>query len=309
MTLTDKTKDSAASYGGTARLVRWASYASVTTATVLILVKLVAWQLTDALSMLATLIDSLLDVAASLVTLLALRHAQTPADSDHRFGHGKAEPLAALGQSAFVMGSAIFLFIEATHRLVTPRAVEHGRIGIAVMVFSILATLALVTFQAFVVRRSGSIAIKADSVHYKGDLLMNCAVIAAIVMSTEWDWGYADPLFGLGIAFYIIYVAWQVARGALDMLMDRELPDAQRNAIKGIILGNAEVKGLHDLRTRESGPQVFIQCHVELDGAQPLVEAHDVAERIEFQLQAAYPGAEVIIHQDPYPQAAAPDLP
>ncbi len=290
-------------------MVRWASYASVATATVLIIVKLVAWQLTDAVSLLASLIDSLLDVAASIVTLLAVRHAQTPADSDHRFGHGKAEPLAALGQSAFVTGSAIFLLIEATHRMFTPQDIEHGRIGIGVMVFSILATLALVAFQAFVVKRSGSIAIKADSVHYKGDLLMNVAVIVAIVMVTELGWTYADPLFGLGIAFYIIYVAWQVARSALDMLMDRELPDEQRAAIKGIILGNAEVKGLHDLRTRESGPQVFIQCHVELDGAQPLVEAHEVAERIEIQLMTAYPGAEVIIHQDPYPDAAAPDLP
>ena len=280
--------------------MRLASYASVTTASVLIVVKLAAWQLTDSMSLLAALIDSLLDVAASLVNLYAVRQALQPPDSQHRFGHGKAEPLASLGQSAFITGSAIFLFIEASHRLFEPRDLERAGIAIGVMVFSIAATLVLVTFQHYVVKRSGSIAIKADSLHYKGDLLMNLAVIVAIVLTTELGWLYADPLFGLGIALYIIYNAWLIARGSLDMLMDRELPDGQRARIRSIVMDNPEILGLHDLRTRESGPQIFIQCHIELDGQQSLFDAHEVADRVELQLREAYPGAEVIIHQDPY---------
>ena len=169
-----------------ARLMRLATYASVSVAAVLIVVKLAAWWMTDSVSLLATLIDSLLDAAASVVNLIAVRHALTPADREHRFGHGKAEPLAALGQSAFIAGSAVFLVIEAGHRVFDPRPVLHGDIGIGVMVFAIVVTFALTRYQAYVVRRTGSIAIQADSLHYVGDLLANGAVIVALVTLYAW---------------------------------------------------------------------------------------------------------------------------
>ena len=283
-----------------ARLMRLGTYASVLTAVLLIAVKLVAWQITDAVSLLATLIDSVLDAAASLVNLLAVRHALSPPDAEHRFGHGKAEPLAAVGQSTFIAGSAVFLLIESTRRLVSPEAVEHSAVGIWVMVFSLVATGVLVLFQRYVVRETQSLAITADSIHYRSDLFMNLAVIVALVLTSRFGWPLADPLFAIGIAGYIVFTAWQIGASALHMLMDRELPQEERARIGEIIMANKEVLGLHDLRTRSSGPQVFIQVHIEMDGAKPLHAAHDVADRVEQQLRDAFEGAEVIIHQDPF---------
>lgn len=293
-----------ASSGGTsdraARLMRLATYASVASACLLVVVKFGAWVYTDSISLLSTLLDSVLDAAASIINLLAVRHALTPADREHRFGHGKAEPLAALGQAAFISGSAIFLVIEAGHRLYAPRPVAHVEAGIAVMIFAIAVTFVLTRFQAYVVRQTGSIAIKADSLHYLGDLLVNVAVILALLAVSRLGWAHADPIFGLGIAAYILYNAWLIARGALDMLMDRELPDLERQRIKEIALGHAEVLDLHDLRTRTSGRQTFIQLHLEMDGKMSLKDAHEVADAVEAQLLGEFPDAEVIIHQDPH---------
>ena len=283
-----------------ARLMRVATYASVAVAVTLIAAKIIAWILTDSVSLLSTLIDSLLDLAASLVNLVAVRHALTPPDREHRFGHGKAEPLAALGQSTFIAGSAIFLVIEAIRRFYTPRPLDHSEVGIGVMLFAIVVTFALTRFQAHVVRKTGSMAIKADSVHYVSDILVNGAVIAALVLATRLGWLYADPVIGLAIAAYILKSAWTIARGAYDMLMDRELPDEDRARIKKIILDHGEVIAVHDLRTRASGPHTFIQIHVEMDGNMNLYQAHEVADNVEAQLRDVYPGAEVIIHQDPH---------
>lgn len=290
------------------RLMRLATYASMAVAVTLILVKLGAWLMTDSISMLSTLIDSLLDAAASLVNLVAVRHALTPPDKEHRFGHGKAEPLAGLGQAAFIAGSALFLVIQASYRLVEPHEVQRGTVGIGVMVFAIVVTFLLTRFQAYVVRKTGSLAIKADSLHYVGDLLANGAVILALVLSTELGWLHADPLFAIGIAGYILWNAWQIARDAFHVLMDRELPDEDRARIKEIVLANENVLALHELKTRSSGQQSFIQVHIEMDGRMSLYRAHAIADEVEARLRAAFPDAEVIIHQDPYgidePQAA-----
>lgn len=288
------------------RLMRLATYASVGVAATLIVAKFAAWLITDSVSLLSTLIDSLLDVAASMVNLLAVRHALTPPDREHRFGHGKAEPLAALGQSTFIAGSAIFLVFQAGYRLYHPQPVISGEVGIAVMVFAIVLTFALTRFQAYVVKRTGSLAIQADSLHYVGDILVNGAVIVAIVLAAEFGLVVADPLFGIAIAGYILITAWRIARGAYDMLMDRELPDAERRRIKEIVLAHTEVVAMHDLRTRASGPATFIQLHIELNGAMSLYRAHAAADEVEASLRAAFPGAEVIIHQDPQGVEAAP---
>ena len=280
--------------------MRTATYASVAVAGTLIVVKLVAWRFTDSVSLLSTLIDSLLDAAASMINLLAVRHALTPADREHRFGHGKAEPLAALGQTAFIAGSAIFLVIEAGRRLFAPRPVLYVEVGIGVMILAIAVTFALTRFQAHVVRKTGSVAIKADSLHYVGDILVNAAVIVALLLASQFGWFIADPLFGIAIAGYILIIAWRIARGAFDMLMDRELPERERARIRGIVLEHPSVIDMHDLRTRASGRKTFIQVHIELDGDLSLSRAHDVADAVEASLRAAYPGAGVIIHQDPH---------
>ena len=283
-----------------ARLMRLATYASVGCAATLIVAKLGAWWLNEAVSLLSTLVDSLLDAIASLINLVAVRHALTPADREHRFGHGKAEPLAALGQSAFIGGSAVVVLIEAGHRLYQPRPLAHADIGIAVMVFAIVVTFALTRFQAHVVRRTGSVAIKADSLHYVGDLLINAAVIIALVLTTQFGWIYADPVFGCAIAAYILYNAWRIGSGAWQMLMDRELPEETRTRIKEIALAHPDVISMHDLRTRASGRQAFIQLHLEMDGAIDLYRAHRISDAVEAELCAAFPEAEVIIHQDPH---------
>ncbi len=283
-----------------ARLMRRATYASVAVAGTLIVVKLAAWRFTDSVSLLSTLIDSLLDAAASMINLLAVRHALRPADREHRFGHGKAEPLAALGQTAFIAGSAVFLVIEAGRRLFAPRPVLQVEVGIGVMILAIVVTFALTRFQAHVVRQTGSVAIKADSLHYLGDILVNAAVIVALLLASQFGWHIADPLFGIAIAGYILIVAWRIARGAFDMLMDRELPERERARIRRIVLEHPSVIDMHDLRTRASGRKTFIQVHIELDGGMSLYRAHDVADEVEASLRAAYPGAEVIIHQDPH---------
>ena len=280
--------------------MRLATYASVAVAGTLVLIKLGAWLVTDSVALLSTLIDSLLDVAASMINLLAVRHALEPPDREHRFGHGKAEPLAALAQSAFIAGSAIFLIVEASQRFIEPRAVLNSDVGIGVMVFAILVTFALTRFQAYVVRKTGSLAIKADSLHYLGDLLVNAAVIVALLLVSELGWTLADPLFGIAIALYILKIAWRIARNAFDMLMDRELPEAERRRIAEIAAAHPRVLDTHDLRTRASGRRTFIQIHIEMDGALSLYEAHEVADEVEAALREAYPGAEVIIHQDPH---------
>jgi len=280
------------------RLMRLATYASTATALILIVAKLVAWLMSDSVSLLATLIDSCLDALASLLNLFAVRHALMPPDRQHRFGHGKAEALAGLGQATFIAGSAAFLFLEAVGRFLRPVEIQAVGTGVAVMIFSIAATLLLMTFQRHVIRKTGSTAIKADALHYKTDLLVNGSVIVALLLAV-YGWAGFDAVFGLAIAFYIIYSAWEIVREALDHLMDKELAAEDRDRIKQIARRHPEVRGMHDLRTRQSGTTVFIQLHLELDDKLTLLQAHRIADEVEAELMQAYPGAEVIIHEDP----------
>lgn len=282
-----------------AMLMRRATYASVGVALVLIVTKFGAWVVTDSVSLLSTLIDSMLDAAASFVNLFAVHHALQPADEEHRFGHGKAEPLAGLAQAAFIVGSAVFLLFEAGERFVSPHIVTHAPVGYAVMVFSIIMTIGLVVFQRHVIKRSGSVAISADSLHYQTDVLINASVLVSIFLASEMGILHADPLFAIGIAGYIIYTAWQIGQGALNILMDRELPDDERDRIKAVAMSEPGVQGVHDLRTRSSGAHVFIQMHIEMDGDLPLRDAHEIADQVEIKVGAAFPNAEVIVHQDP----------
>jgi ferrous-iron efflux pump FieF len=281
------------------RLRRLATYASVTVAGVLITVKFVTWLETGSVSLLGSLVDSLLDAAASLINLVAVRHAMSPADREHRFGHGKAEPLAVLGQSAFITGSAMLLLAEAVRRLITPLPVDNPPVGIAVMIFSIVVTIGLVLFQRHVVRRTGSIAISADELHYRSDIILNLGVIIALVSSSALDFPILDPLFGAAIGVWIVYSAVRLARLSLFQLMDHELPDDEREQIREIAQSHPDVIAAHDLRTRVAGPTSFIQVHIEMDGSLSLLRAHEISDEVEAKLRAAYPNAEVIIHQDP----------
>ena len=282
-----------------AKLMTRATYASVIAGSLLAAIKLAAYILTGSVAMLSSLVDSLLDVVASSINLFAVRQALVPADKEHRFGHGKAESLAGIAQSAFITGSALFLCFEAINRLIHPSEIAHGTTGIAVMLISIVVTAALVIYQRYVIRTTGSVAISADSLHYFTDLLVNLCVIIAIALSYYLDWVLADPIIALGIAFYIMYSAWGIASQCLDQLMDRELPDEDREKIRQIAKSHAGVKDIHELRTRTSGRDIFIQLHLEMDKDLKLETAHGIAVGVEKTICEAFPNAEVLIHEDP----------
>lgn len=276
-----------------------ATMAAVCVSLVLIAIKLVAWLMSGSVAMMASLFDSSLDFLASLVNFFAVRHAITPADAEHRFGHGKAEAIAGLTQAAIILGSTTFLVIESLTRFAAPVAVAHAELSIAVMLISIALTGGLILVQRRAIRATGSIAISADHLHYSGDLAMNAMVIIAIGLSGFFGWVYADAIGGLAVAVIISYGAIQILRGSFDHLMDREFPDAEREQIKTIVRGHPDVRALHDLRTRSSGSFSFIQFHIELDPGITLMRAHTISDEVESRVHAAFPDADILIHQDP----------
>lgn len=282
-----------------ARLMRRATYASVVVACTLIAAKFAAWMHTESVALLATLVDSLLDGVASLINMLAVRHALTPADDEHRFGHGKAEALAGLGQGALVAGSALFLFVEAIQHLIAPQPIERSYAGIAVMLFSILMTVALVMYQRQVVLRTGSLAVSADRLHYVGDVATNATVLLALGLASLPGLLWVDAVGALIVAAVIVKSAVDIVRGAFDNLMDRELADGDREHVLEVIRRHPEARALHDLRTRQAGNQIFIQFHLELDPDLSLRDAHRISDEIEAELLAVFPGAQILIHQDP----------
>tara|TARA_Y100000588_G_scaffold56686_1_gene54474 strand:+ start:984 stop:1895 length:912 start_codon:yes stop_codon:yes gene_type:complete len=281
------------------RLMRRATNAAVSVAVLLIALKLAAWLVTDSVSLLSSLADSLMDALASLINLFAVRHALQPADSEHRFGHGKAEPLAGLGQAAFICASGLYLIVEAVGRLIESQPIERGSVGLGVMVFSIIVTALLVLYQRSVVRRTNSLAIRADSLHYTTDILVNAGVIVSLLIVMFMDWQEADPIVALIIAGFIIYSAVRIARQSLNHLMDHELPDADRLQIVEIAMRHPQVIECHDLKTRAAGLSSFIQMHISMEGSLTLDEAHIISDEVESSILASFPNAEVILHADP----------
>ena len=281
------------------RLNDLAAIASVAVAAVLIGAKFAIWIATGSVAILGSLIDSGIDALASAITFVSVRQAAQPPDRAHRYGHGKAEAIGAFVQAGFVLGSAFFLAIEAVRRLFDPQPVEQSGLGVAVLLLATLLTAALLAFQGHVVRRTGSIAIRADSLHYRSDLLMNLAVIAALVLGEATGSMLIDPLFGLGIVVVLLLGASRVARHALDMLMDRELPAAQRARIRALALEHPKAHDVHDLRTRRAGADLFIELHLELDGRLSLEQAHAITHEVEERIRAAFPAADITVHQEP----------
>lgn len=282
-----------------ARLRRQATIASISVALILVLLKVGAWLLTGSITILASLLDSAVDLIASLVTFLTVRAAIKPPDRAHRFGHAKAEPLGALVQAAFVGGSALFLIFESVSRLLTPRPIAQETVGIAVMVIAIVLTSVLVLYQRTVVARTGSIAIKADRMHYLTDLVLNLSVIVALVAVSQTGWLWLDPIAAMLLSLWLLRCAALIVRPALDLLMDRELPADERRRIEAIVRANPNVVDLHDLRTRDAGSRQFIELHLEVDGAITVDAAHDICDAVEADLRATFPTADIILHQEP----------
>ena len=281
-----------------ARLLRQATAAALATALLLALAKAIAWWLSGSVSLLAGLTDSLLDGAASLLNLIAVHYALRPADEDHRYGHGKAEALAGLAQALFVGASAVLVALQAIERLQHPQPLGAQALGIAVMLLSLGMTMALLLFQRHVIRLTGSTAIRADSLHYRSDLLLNSGILLALVLAA-YGWQRLDALFGLAIAVYILWSAISIVREAVAVLMDEALPVDVNERMHALACAVPGVLGAHDLRTRISGTRWFVQLHLELPGELSLSEAHRRCEAVELAIREAYPRAEVLVHADP----------
>ena len=281
------------------RLKRSAAIASIVTAVFLVTLKTWAAWRTGSTAMLGSLVDSALDMAASIATLIGVWVAAQPADEDHRFGHGKAEALAAMFQVLLITLSASGIAFRAIDQLMSGAETAAAEEGIAVSVIAIIATLALVSWQKYVLARANSIAIQTDSLHYQSDLFLNLAVIAALVLDQYLGFSQADPLFGLGIAMWLLWGAWRAAGEAIDHLMDREWPEDRRDAFLEVIARHPDIRGVHDLRTRTSGADDFVQFHMAVDPKLTVVEAHDLMDEVEARLAREFPGVEVLIHPDP----------
>lgn len=281
------------------RMLQLAASASVFTAILLLVVKSYAWWVSGSVSVLASLADSLIDAFASCVNFVAVRYALQPADEEHRFGHGKAESLAGLGQSLLIMGSAIYLLVQAVDRMINPQPLAQLDVAVGVMGFSIVATFCLVMYQRWVISKTHSVAIKADSLHYVSDLLTNLGIVIALLL-TQFGWQQVDPLLAIAIAIYIFYTAIMIWGESIQHLLDRELPEEEQRHIERIALAHVEVLGVHELRTRQSGRVKIIQLHLELDGNMPLWQAHEICDEVEREIKAEFPSADVLLHQDPY---------
>ncbi|OWK31712.1 cation diffusion facilitator family transporter [Sphingomonas mucosissima] len=276
-----------------------AALASVATASFLLMLKgYAAWH-TGSVAMLGSLADTGLDLLASLVTLYGVKVAAEPADHDHRFGHGKAEALAALFQVVLITASAIGIAARAIDRFSNPQVNQDASLGIGVSLIAITATFALLAYQRSIIRQTGSVAILADNVHYQSDVLLNVAVIAALVLDQFVGMAGADPLFGIAIALWLAWGAFQASSQAIDMLMDKEWPDEQRAAFIEIAVRQPGIRGIHDFRTRRAGTHDFAQFHMEVDRNLTIAAAHDIVESVERRLRDVFPRVEVLIHLDP----------
>ena len=281
-----------------ARLLRLATRASVAVASILIITKAIAWWLSGSVSMLAGLTDSLLDGVTSFLNLLAVHYALRPADDDHRYGHGKAESLAGMAQALFIGVSAVLIAFQAFDRLKHPEPVNAPWISIAVIVFSLVMTVGLLILQHRVIKATGSNAVRADSLHYRSDLMLNGSILVALVFAAV-GFSQLDAWFGLGIAVYILWSAFQIARESFSVLMDEELPiDVSENML-ALACAVPGVLGAHDLRTRISGNIWFVQLHLELPGQLSLLDAHTLSDQVAAAIENAYPRAEVLVHADP----------
>jgi ferrous-iron efflux pump FieF len=289
-------------HAGRSALTQRAALASIATAIFLLLVKGYAAWVTGSMAVLGALADSGLDLLASITTLIGVRVAAMPADDNHRFGHGKAEALAAMAQVAIIMVSACAIGWASILRLGSPSRVNAPEYGMAASAIAIAATLALLAYQRHVIRATASVAIKTDQLHYSGDLLLNGAVLIALVVDQMLPASGIDAIAGVLIALWLIKSAWSAASEAIDQLMDKEWPDEKKAQLEMLAMAHGEIRGIHDVRTRSSGAHDFVQFKAYVDPALSLSAAHDIMDRVEADLEAAFPGTEILIHPEPAPK-------
>ena len=281
------------------RLLKLATNLSVLIASVLVVIKLIAWAKTGSVAMLGSLLDSILDAAASVLNLVFLRSALRPADTEHRFGHGKAEPIGGMFQAMIIGGSAVLLIAESIRRLIEPAMPTNTGLGISIMVISSVLVAGLVLFQRYVVKQTGSMIVSADALHGFGDIIINLGVVFALFISTQFATPRVDPVIGIVLAGILLKGAWNIGNSAIHQLMDSEFSRQERQHIRELACQHPHVNDIHDLRTRRAGFSCFIQLHLEMDGELDLTTAHSIADEVEQWIKQAFPDAEVLIHQDP----------
>jgi ferrous-iron efflux pump FieF len=281
------------------RIAGGATTASVSVAAVLVVAKLAAFIVTDSVAMLASLFDSALDLFASLTAFFAVRYAAKPADQEHRFGHGKAEAFSSFLQAALISASSIFLFWEGGRRLLAPEPIHAGGLALGVMALSMVLTIALIRLQTRAIRRTGSVAVKGDRAHYASDLITNAAVALGIALAWFAGLERADPILAIAVGGWLLFTAFTVGREAVNQLLDRELSDAERAEIEALATDDPDVLGIHELRTRASGPLLHIQLHMDLEPHQSLIRAHEIVVRAERRILKRFPAADILIHADP----------
>lgn len=282
------------------RLLKIATGASVMVATVLVIIKGLAWFKTGSVAMLGSLLDSILDAGAAGLNMYFVRRALRPADEQHRFGHGKAEPIGGLFQAMIIGGSALFLVAESIRRFIEPAMPTNSELGIVIMIVSSLIVGALVVLQRYVARHTASLVVSGDALHGFGDVMINLGVIFALVVSTRFDAPFVDPIVGILLAGILFRGSWEISTNAMRQLMDAEFTPSERQKIRDIALSHPSVSDLHDLRTRRAGLTSFIQLHIELDGDMNLHQAHEIADEVELSIRREFPDSEVLIHQDPH---------
>ncbi len=289
------------------RLIQRAGWVACIAAIIMIIVKAIAWLMTGSVVMLTSLVDSMMDAVAAGLNLCVLRYAGLPADHNHRYGHGKAESLAALMQAMFVAGSAIFLILQAVERLMNPRVLTLPEVGIWMMLFSLFLTGIVLLYQQRVIRLTQSTAIRALALNFTMDIIITVMVIITLIFS-GWGWLRIDPIMALAMGALILFNAYQIGMDAIYGLMDTELPDDIREHMLQIIFAIEGIQGVHAFRTRQSGRDYFVDMHVELSEMLSFREAHDISVHVIRAIQASYPQAEVFVHQDPMPFSSAPPV-
>lgn len=280
-------------------LMRKATFASIFTAIALIVLKFMTFVLTGSMAMLSTLLDSIQDSMTSFINFIAVKHATEPADKEHRFGHGKAQALGGAAQGIIIAIASFLLICESVSRLFNPKVITDIGLGIAITGIAIIATFFLVRFQKYVIKKTNSLSIKADMLHYEGDILMNVGVIVSMVLSYYLKWTFIDSLFGIAVGLYLLHVVYTILKESVGMLMDTEMPGFVRDEIKKIALSHKDVHEIYDLKTRQSGEDIFIQFCIRLDQELTLKRAHDITDELERQIRKVIPDSAVIIHPEP----------
>ena len=294
----DHSHNFSANAGQYEKLVKTCTIFATSVAGIMVLMKIYAWYITGSVTMLSSLMDSSMDFVVSGINFFAARYSFKPADNDHRFGHSRAQDLAALAQASFIAYLSVVITIEAIKKFIHPMPIEDSMEGLIVIIIALVLTILLLAYQRYVYNKTKSTMVHADAAHYLTDVLSNISVIIVLLVSQRFDVPWLDPTLGLVLAGYVLWSGVKVGKTAFNNLMDKEIEE-NRDEIMAIINSHNKVVAISELKTRRSGNKLFIQFDFTMDGGATLNEAHEVAHELEALLHKNFPEAEIFIHQEP----------